>query len=212
MRAYHEMYLEDAMQRLAQMLDYLVNTLGYEGNHIFEIFARSDIGSNFEKGNPAYVAGRSGVELAWMLLDEIQGKHPDTPYEAREDSKEYWIGWVYAYYQWYRGFRFRDLISHGLNVETVRANYILHEADLAKFVDVADVLMEVSIPSKENMLKRLRAYCNMTQKQLSEKSGVTLRMIQLYEQGRNALPKAQASVVLSLAKALECDVETLLSS
>lgn len=60
------------------------------------------------------------------------------------------------------------------------------------------------------MLRRLRLYHNLTQKQLSERSGVSLRMIQLYEQGQNDITKAQAQVVCNLAKALDCSVEKLL--
>ena len=40
--------------------------------------------------------------------------------------------------------------------------------------------------------------------------GVSLRMIQLYEQKQNDINKAQVNVVLSLAKVLGCDVEDLL--
>lgn len=50
----------------------------------------------------------------------------------------------------------------------------------------------------------------MTQQQLSEASGVTLRMIQLYEQRQNNISKAQVGVVLNLAKALGCEVEDLI--
>ena len=41
-------------------------------------------------------------------------------------------------------------------------------------------------------------------------SGVTLRMIQLYEQRQNDISKAQVNVVISLANALGCRVEDLL--
>jgi len=41
-------------------------------------------------------------------------------------------------------------------------------------------------------------------------SGVSLRMIQFYEQKQNDINKAQVTVVLSLARTLGCDVEDLL--
>ena len=62
-------------------------------------------------------------------------------------------------------------------------------------------------PSKLQEIRKARGF---TQQQLAEASGVSLRMIQLYEQGQNDIQKAQAQVVLSLAKALGCDVEDLL--
>ena len=45
---------------------------------------------------------------------------------------------------------------------------------------------------------------------MSEASGVTLRMIQLYEQKQNDINKAHVAVVISLAKALGCEVEDLI--
>lgn len=45
---------------------------------------------------------------------------------------------------------------------------------------------------------------------VSDASGVTLRMIQLYEQRQNDISKAQVNVVISLANALGCRVEDLL--
>ena len=42
------------------------------------------------------------------------------------------------------------------------------------------------------------------------RSGVTLRMIQLYEQKQNDISKAQVTVVVNLAKALGCEIEDLI--
>ena len=62
----------------------------------------------------------------------------------------------------------------------------------------------------ESKLQIIRKARGFTQQQLSEVSGVTLRMIQLYEQRQNDINKAQVNVVVSLAHALGCDVEDLL--
>lgn len=58
-------------------------------------------------------------------------------------------------------------------------------------------------------LARIRANRGMTQQELATASGVSLRMIQLYEQRRNDLSKASASVVIALAHVLGCSVEDL---
>ncbi len=47
----------------------------------------------------------------------------------------------------------------------------------------------------------------LSTQQLADASGVALRMVQLYEQRQNDLSKAQVGVVISLAKALGCEVE-----
>lgn len=61
------------------------------------------------------------------------------------------------------------------------------------------------------MLRKLRTYAGLSQRELSEMSGVALRQIQLFEQGERDISKAQIGTVLSLAKELHCDVEKLLS-
>lgn len=91
----------------------------------------------------------------------------------------------------------------------ILSKYILHEADESKFYKIADKIIDSHKANEEPMLKRLRKYYELTQKQLSEKSGVSLRMIQLYEQRQADISKAQVNIVGALAKALGCDIEDL---
>ena len=87
--------------------------------------------------------------------------------------------------------------------------YRLHEADLTAFADAVDAIILPEHTDAGANLKRLRMYAKLTQKELSEKSGVSLRMIQLYEQGQNDMKRAQAETVLALADALHCDIRSL---
>ena len=50
----------------------------------------------------------------------------------------------------------------------------------------------------------------ITQKTLSERSGVSIRMIQYYEQQVKDINKAQAITLYNIAQALECKIEDLL--
>ena len=59
-------------------------------------------------------------------------------------------------------------------------------------------------------LKRIRKEKGFTQNQLSELSGINLRMIQHYEQGAKDINSASALTVYKMAKALDCTVEDLL--
>jgi len=102
------------------------------------------------------------------------------------------------------------MIEYGLTASRVCDMYILHESDIFKFIQNADIIISEAKELEKSRLKRLRHYCGYTQKQLSEKSGVSLRMIQLYEQGQNDLSHAQVGVVMELAKVLNCTVEELL--
>ena len=63
---------------------------------------------------------------------------------------------------------------------------------------------------RKTKLYEIRKARGFTQQQLSDASGVTLRMIQLYEQKQNDISKAQVTVVINLAKALGCEVEDLI--
>ena len=59
-------------------------------------------------------------------------------------------------------------------------------------------------------MQMLRKGQNMTQKQLSELTGLNLRSLQNYEQGRIDLNTAEARTIYILAKALRCKMEDLL--
>ena len=59
-------------------------------------------------------------------------------------------------------------------------------------------------------LKRIRTETRITQAALAESSGVSLRTLQDYEQGRKPINGAAAITVLRIAKVLNCTVEDLL--
>ena len=179
----------------------------------FGWFISSGIASKFEKGNPKFIAGMSGYELAETVLDAT-----NVAYERKEPSysdfkgREFWAGWVLAYYQWKTNRRFEDIVKDGLSLSTVFSMYILHEADVSKFVESANEIITRNKSNKPSRLHEIRKSRGFTQQQLSDASGVTLRMIQLYEQKQNDISKAQVKIVISLAKALGCDVEDLIDA
>lgn len=61
-------------------------------------------------------------------------------------------------------------------------------------------------------LKRIREASGLSQSKLSEASGVSIRMIQHYEQGVKDINSAAALTVNKLAQALDCTVEDLLET
>ena len=211
-RAYEETYLDDAMNNLGDMFDYAVNDCGYDAEEFFTHFIVSGVASAFERGNPKYLAGLSGPELASTVIFRTYKTRPDKlPSEDMDKSAEYWAGWILAYYQWYTSRSFDYLRRGGLNIERVLSMYpTLHEADVTKFVTVADNFMKKSNASGVSNLQRIRKASGMTQRKLAEVSGSALRMIQLYEQGRQDINKAQAATLLRIARVLGCEVEDLL--
>ena len=209
--AYSELYLDDAMNNMGDMIEYAVCDLGYDPDDFFDWFITSGIASKFESGNPKYVAGMSGYELTEQVLASTNILYErQKPAYIVDKGREFWAGRILAYYQWITGRRFEDMARNGLKLSTVLSMYILHEADESKFVEQADSIINTAIEGGKSRLSVIRKARGYTQRQLSETSGVTLRMIQLYEQKQNDINKAQVGVVLSLAKALGCDVEDLL--
>jgi len=59
-------------------------------------------------------------------------------------------------------------------------------------------------------LKRMREQKLMTQVELSEKSGVNIRMIQHYEQGTKDIKKCNVITALNLAEALGCEIRDII--
>ncbi len=72
--------------------------------------------------------------------------------------------------------------NYGLVPSEILKRYILHEADISKFVEVANAIIKENQRNKPTRLQTIRRARKMTQKELSELSGVSLRMIQLYGQ------------------------------
>ncbi len=211
MTAYNELYLDDAMNNLGDMVEYAVCDLGVDPDEFFDWFISSGIASRFEKGNPKYIAGMSGIELAEAVLAATNVKYEKrSPSYTDNKGREYWAGWILAYYQWVSNKRFEDIINDGLTLSHIFSMYILHEADVSRFVDTANKVIARNKEGKNTKLHVIRKARGFTQQQLSEASGVTLRMIQLYEQRQNDISKAQVGVVLNLAKALGCEVEDLI--
>lgn len=209
--AYSELYLDDAMQNLGDMVEYAVCDCGYDPDEFFGWFISSGIASKFEKGNPKYITGMSGFELAEAVLKATNIALPGSaPSHPDFKGREYWAGWIFAYYQWQSGRRFEDIVADGLTLSTVFSMYIHHEADNSKFVESADAIIRRNKEARKSKLHTIRKARGFTQQQLSEAAGVALRMVQLYEQKQNDLSKAQAGVVISLAKALGCEVEDLI--
>lgn len=206
MHAYNELYLDDSQSNLAGMFDYAVRGLKYDADDFFSLFISSGVAAMFEHGNPKYVAGMSGIELAESVLRHADIAVSDPVRTDNSfDGPEYWLGWVMAYYQWYRALRFCDLKAYGLVPSEILKRYILHEADISKFVQAADSIILSNVKKLPTKLKQIRISRNMTQKQLAELSGVSLRMIQLYEQRQNDINKASGNVINRLAWVLKCN-------
>lgn len=204
--AYDKSSVEYAMDNLGCAMDYAVNILHLDGQEFLNLFGSTGVAKEFGAGNFKYVTGMTGVDLAEEVLS-ISGKgYRKTDEEINGDySPEYWCGWILAYYQWHSGITFKKLLPI-LTFDLLRNSYgVLHEADESKAVDVFD-----SIVRSESFLARMRKKRGYTQAALAKESNVSLRSIQLYEQRRNDIGKAQYNNLTDIAHVLHCDIEDIL--
>ena len=208
--AYDEMYISQASRVMGDMLDYAVNTLKINIREFFDMFIVSKMAYQFEIGNPTYISGKNGCEVAKEVIKICTDEYPneeDCMYIDK--SPEYWIGWALAQYQWYRSIDYA-IIDSCQPIEDMYGMYkTLHEADISLFIEVMDE--KISTYRQANMLRRLRKYAELSQSQLATKSDVPLRQIQLFEQGQRDINKTQGETLRKLANTLNCRIEDLIS-
>ena len=208
-RAYREIYLSKAQASLGEAFDYAVNVCGISGENFIKMFLTSSISRRMENGEPACIAGKSGIEIVCEVVSETKGKEIQTEPQAQFGrSAEYWIGWAVAYYQWYSDRKYSDIFRVVSFEELQKMYYTLHEADISKFADIIDSRIKECYP--ETNLKRIRTAYGFTQAELAERSGVSLRSIQMYEQRNKNINKANADTIYCLAKVLGCTMEDLI--
>lgn len=207
--AYNELYLDDAMENMGEMVDYAVNVCHMDIEEFWKLFLSSGLADEFGKGSPKAVCGMSGTELAYEVFDKSGMSDVEFPIQIEYDrSREYWSGWILAYYQWLTGKKFQD-IHKRLDMREIQRLYpTLHEASEEKFVEVANRIIAENTTSTK--LQQLRKNSGYSQSELAERSGVNKRMIQQYEIGAKDINKAAGTTLLSLARVLGCEVEDLL--
>ena len=214
--SYSENYLYDARIHMGSCFDYLINFCGFEADKAMELFIASGIASLFGEGNPGYISGMSGVELARHIYFDTHREELLIPYSPSLDrSPQYWAGYSLAGYQWKSGRSFEKICEAVPFTEVVEMYSVYHEMDTRAFDEEMDrrilqFTIEVRKAFEDNVLKRLRAYAGLSQSGLAKASSVKLRSIQMYEQGVYDLRQAEAGTVLRLAKALDTTVEELL--
>lgn len=209
MNAYNELYVDDAMKNLGEAFDYAVNNCNKEPDEFARLFIASGVADYYGKGNPKYVVGKSGTEMAVDIMVSLGQKVKNPEIQVEFDcSAEYWAGWILAYYQWKSGRTFREILNSISMRDILKLYPTLHEASEEKFVDtVESIIMQKNVPTKLQVQRKQYGY---SQRKLAEKAGVNIRTLQQYELGTKDIRKASAGAVLALANALGCEVEDIL--
>ena len=211
MYAYNEFYLNDAKQNLAEFFDYGINTCKFEVTLFSKLFIQSGYADKFERGNPAIIAGMSGIELARKVIMYAY-PHWEFPEKIFSENRSnvYWAGWSLAEYQWSTSKRFKDIFSKIPLLEIISMYNIYHEIDIEHFIE--DMNKKYASREQETRLKTIRENRGISQAELAKLSGIKLRSIQTYEQKVNSIDKAQAGTVYKLSRVLGCTIEDLLEN
>lgn len=208
-RAYDESYIHNAQNILGHAVDFAVMSLNIDPDVFGSAFAVSDASRQFANGNPRYVAGINGCELARMVLTETHKTFADTEDGMFLDkSPEYWAGWALAYYQWFSSRSFMDILTAVPLSRIIEMYPVYHEMDIQQFVDRMDELLKQYYPYTR--LRTRRQNCGLSQSSLAADSEVALRQIQLFEQRQRDINNAAAITLLRLSKSLHCQIEDLL--
>ena len=204
MKYYNESYLALVAENVGTMYEHAVD---HSNDPIifWNKFINSNVSKQIEKGNVKYLTC-SGMDYLREVLNNE--KIARLEQDIKKD-RYYWAGWVLAQYQYKTNYSFYK-INCNFPISSVLNLYdTLHEADITKFFDVADGYFTMPEPTN---LQRIRKAMGLSQAELARQSGVELRSIQMYEQRKNDINKAQAETLLKLSRVLGCSIEDLLNN
>ena len=174
-----------------------------------DVFMASWVSVQLAAGNPAYVAGKNGCEIARLVLEDSGMEWTDRQDAMYVDkSPEYWAGWILALYQWHSGLSYDAILSCISLKQIIQMYEPYHEMDPMQFLEAAEEIMR-----KRRQTTRLAYYRSMlgiSQSELASRSGVPLRQIQLFEQRQRSINKTRTDTLLGLGRALHCNMEDLL--
>ena len=81
------------------MLSASLYDLKLDLKEFFDRFIISGVANDFENGDFKTIAGKSGVELTYEVLEKTGENVRDIkPRYTANRSEEYWTGWALAYY------------------------------------------------------------------------------------------------------------------
>ena len=235
--AYDRVCLDRAAGTLGRMLDYSVYSLHYDIAAMIDLFIASGTAALFERGDIRIIAGMSGVELSYEVLERSGiAFERATPRYTKSLSPEYWFGHTLAHIQWetclsfdqiikdlspqlfiteYSGSRISFLDSLPLDLDdderstkAISFGRQFATEALSRFTSMAAT--GNSSCSEETSLKKMRIKNGLSQSSLAKASGVPLRTIQQYEQRQKDFSKARSEYLIALSRVLGCDPSRLI--
>lgn len=132
--AYDESYLSDVQKNLGFFFQFTLCTLQLSPKETQDAFLHSEIPAQIEQGNPNFLCGKSGFELATIVFTgrEIFSQILMAQQEPFYPQAEYWCGYVLAYCHWKNNISFDTLLHHFSLAQLLDSYTLLHEADISK--------------------------------------------------------------------------------
>lgn len=134
---YDEIYLASVQNNLGFFFQIALRSLRLSAKEVQDAFLASDVPTQIEMGNPDYLCGKSGYELALIafpdkLTDEII---KDATAEPFYPEAEYWSGMVIAFCQWKLSKPFSMILAHYPLERILSDFHLMHEADITKMAE-----------------------------------------------------------------------------
>lgn len=201
--------IQNYRRTLAEAMDYAVNSCKLTLDEFMELFITGGLAEQFQEGVSKYVTGLTGAELACEVLQTagLEREFP-VPRISFTVSREYWCGWMLAYYQRISNLSFKRIRQFVTMKDIEKLHFTLKSSSDERFVHAMNQMIENA--NAPTQLHRLRTKAGYSQKGLAETAGVNLRNIQQYEQRAKNINKAAAGTLAALAQVLGCRIEDLL--
>lgn len=206
--AYDQEYLSDAQSCLGQAFDFALGELHCSNKEFTDFLLNSDVVKQIQTGNPKYISGMNGCELIKCILEQSGIQCTAEDVINLDKSPYYWAGWSLAFYQWYSMYSYEVILTSVPLDQVLNMYDTYHEMDLMQFVDAMD--KNIRNVRKEKNLTRIRHYHHMTQKELSDTSGVPEELIKSVESGKESINKISSESLFHLSKSLQCRMEDLM--
>ncbi len=199
--AYNEEYLPTIQSKLASMIELAVLEEQIDIDKFINLFLSSKVCRALETADPILALGKSANELLAIILEKDACEFAESSYA----SPEYWTGYTLAYAQWYFNKSFAELIAVYPCSKLIDNYFPYHEMDITNSLNLYSARLNL-----ESRLKILRVAKKLSQSQLALLSGIPVRTIKAYEQGKIDICKAQAETLYAIAKVLNCTIEDLM--
>ena len=201
-------YDQDIRERLGTFFDVAVNQCGLRGQDAVDALVVSGLAGQLERQNPGFAVGRSGSELLQWALDAC-GYGIRVPNSSRAPvSDDYWTGYMVALLQLRSGWTYAQVFER-MSYADVREMHSWCQ-DLPEDEVVENMRAALQERPRVSALRRARKAAGLTQTQLAQVAGVSMRSVQQYEEGLKDINKAAAGTVYRFSLVLGCTMEDLL--